>query len=137
MTPLQRIKVEIARLFRFGLVGVAATATYWLVTVALARYVKMEAVYASFLGVAFSAPVSYFGHQLFSFRVQPDHERHLIRFVAILGITLGINLMLVWMIGDVLGFATTTAATVVAIVIPCINYLMNKYFVFQPSFGQT
>ncbi|MGO9133456.1 MAG: GtrA family protein [Methylovirgula sp.] len=135
MSLVTSLREELGRLFRFGIVGVASTAVYWFATVALAHIVHMEPVLASLFGVGCSAPVSYFGHQMFSFRVEPDHDRHVVRFIFVLIFTLGVNLALVWLIADLLHFGAAIAATSVAIVIPCLNYVMNKYFVFQPTMG--
>ncbi len=135
MSVFAVVREELGRLFRFGIVGVAATAVYWVVTVTLAQGFGIGAVFASLLGVACSASVSYFGHQIYSFRVEPDHDRYVLRFILVNGFTLGLNLLLIWLIVDIIHFAPAIGATAVVIVIPCLNYVLNKYFVFQPAFG--
>ena len=125
--------VELGRIVRFGFVGVAATVVYTGTSVAGIEVFGLPPVAASVLGQGVATFVSYFGHVLFSFRVEPSHRLYLMRFLLISVLTFALNIVVTWLIADVLGISPRIAIAVVTVLIPITNYLANRFWVFLPG----
>src|SRR4051794_33508056 len=76
---------ELARLFRFGLVGLAATASYLVTAIALPlqSWSPIDPTEAALMASIISVTVSYFGHHRITFRQLGDHGFFLPRFVFV------------------------------------------------------
>jgi putative flippase GtrA len=125
--------VELGRIIRFGFVGIAATVVYTGTSLAGIEVFGLPPVAASVLGQVVSTFVSYFGHAIFSFRVEPSHRLYLIRFLLICVLTFALNVIVTWLIADVLGLSPRIAIAVVTVLIPITNYLANRFWVFLPG----
>jgi putative flippase GtrA len=66
--------LEIGRVARFGIVGVFATIVYVCASFLAIDVLALSPVVGSIVGQAASAAVSYFGHAMYSFRVEIDHK---------------------------------------------------------------
>jgi putative flippase GtrA len=125
--------VELGRIIRFGFVGIAATVVYTGTSFAGIEVFGIPPVAASVLGQVVSTFVSYFGHALFSFRVEPSHRLYLLRFLLISVLTFAPNVIVTWLIADALGLSPRIAIAVVTVLIPITNYLANRFWVFLPG----
>ena len=124
--------LNVARLGRFGIVGVAATFVYFAVTTALGRPpIGMDPIAANTLGVAVSLSVSYFGHHRYTFRALGEHERYLPRFLIV---TAGLFLLstaamaiarYVWILDH------TVVTACIAMCYPVVSYLLNLLWTFS------
>ncbi len=74
-----RVSTELLRVVRFGIVGVAATATHVGTTLLLVETAGLSPELATTLGMTLAMWVSYFGHQMFTFGVAADHRTMPIR----------------------------------------------------------
>jgi putative flippase GtrA len=130
---LQNLLREAARVFRFGLVGICVTLVFLVASTVANEVFGIPPVLAAIVGQTAAIAVSYMGHSLFSFRVKADHSRFLSRYLVIVVLLLGIALGLTWLITDLAGFSPRIATTAVAVLIPIINYLCNRFWVFSPG----
>jgi putative flippase GtrA len=125
--------IEIGRLFRFGLTGIAATLAYAGSTIVLVKYGSLGPVSAAIVGYLVGAMVSYFGHLHFSFRVEPNHARFVWRFVLTAAITFPATIIVTYLITDVLHWSYQIAIAVVTLLNPAIGYFCFRFWVFFPS----
>jgi putative flippase GtrA len=112
------------------LVGALATAVYFLVAIVMVEAVGLRPVIASVVGQSFSALVSYFGHTIYSFRVRQAHLRHGARFLVIAAATFGLNVIVTWLLTEIVRVPYWIAFTAVVVMIPTVNYLANRFWVF-------
>lgn len=129
--------VELGRIIRFGVVGIGATLVYAVVTAAGNEALGIKPVLASIIGQAASTAVSYFGHALFSFRVKTNHQTYLWRFLVIAAFTFALNGAVTWLIADVLKLSPRIAIATVTVLIPIVNYVCNRFWVFMPGLVRT
>jgi putative flippase GtrA len=122
---------EVARVARFGLVGVVSTAVYFLLSVAMVELASLRPMGASVIGQIGAGIVSYLGHVIYSFRVRRDHRRHGWRFVVIAAATFGLNVLLIWLLTEVAQLPYWIAFASLVVMIPTINYIGNRFWVFR------
>jgi putative flippase GtrA len=125
--------VEAGRILRFGLIGICATLVYALTAAMAIEILSISPIPSSILGQAVSAVVSYLGHSIFTFRVKTDHRAFLWRFMIIAGLTLATNVTVTWLLTDILRLSHRVMIAVVSILIPTINYVCNRFWVFKPG----
>jgi putative flippase GtrA len=133
MLHLRPLLVELGRMVRFGVVGVFATLVYVAVAGPANEVFGILPVIASLLGVTASIGVSYFGHLFFSFRVEPNHRDFLWRFLLIAALSFGLSAGATWLIANVMQLSPRLAIATVIVVIPIVNYVCNRYWVFMPG----
>ncbi len=80
---MRALAPELARLIRFGLVGVAATLTHMAVAEAAHMLGGLSVVWASATGFAPAFGVSYLGHARVTFRGRARHAHALPRFFLV------------------------------------------------------
>jgi putative flippase GtrA len=122
---------ELQRIGRFGLVGVAATLVYAASFALSVKELGVSAVIGTTIGYLLSTIISYFGHQGFSFAVSADHADYLPRFAVLSVSSYGINVGMVAVIVDILQFPYQVAVAVLTVLIPIINYFLNRFWVFR------
>ena len=130
---VQNLLGEAARLIRFGFVGMCVTLVYMLASSVANEVFGIRPVLATIVGQIAAIGVSYIGHLSFSFRVRAHHSTFLWRYLVIVMLLLGIALGLTWLITDLAGFSPRIATAAVAVLIPIINYLCNRFWVFSPG----
>jgi putative flippase GtrA len=124
----QGVKIEGGRIIRFSLVGICATFVYILVSILANEILRITPVLTSILAQVASFVVSYFG-----FRVKADHRVFLWRFASITGLTFVLATSATWLIADVGRLSPRIAIAVVAVLIPFVSYLCNRFWVFAPG----
>lgn len=122
---------EFARLVRFGVVGMVATIVYFSSSIAMVEVVGLPPVAASVVGQLCAIGISYFGHAAFSFRVEQDHNRHAWRFLVTSAGTFGVNILVTWLLTNVMHLPYLIAFSVIVVLIPSINYTCNRFWVFK------
>jgi putative flippase GtrA len=123
---------NVARLGRFGMVGVVATFIYFAITTILGRPpIGMDPLAANTLGVAASLSVSYFGHHRYTFRMLGEHERYLPRFLIVMAglFLLSTVAMAIARYVWVLDHSLVTAS--IAVCCPFVSYLLNLLWTFS------
>jgi putative flippase GtrA len=128
-----RVMIEGGRIFRFSLIGICATFVYILVSILANEILRITAVPASILAQLASFVVSYFGHSVYSFRVKADHSVFLWRFALITSLTFVLATSATWLVADVGRLSPRVAIAVVAVLIPLVSYLCNRFWVFAPG----
>ena len=125
------LAVEIARVLRFGLVGGLASLIYFAST---AGFFSLGAgpLASTAMGQFVSALFSYFGHRYFSFMVTRE-SNYALRFVALMILNFLLSVGIIWTFTEWLYLSYVTAVATVSIVVPVVNYLGNRFWVFLPG----
>jgi putative flippase GtrA len=124
---------ELARVVRFGIIGIAATFVYAATSLLSVELLALSPLHASILGQLTATGVSYFGHSMFSFAVKKDHRTYFWRFLVIAALTFSMNGAVVWLLSDLLGIHYQISIVVVGALIPLTNYFCNRFWVFLPG----
>ncbi len=132
MTSVKQIRIEIGRILRFGVVGIAAALVYFCATFGLVQ-AGTSPLAATLLGHGLAALTSYFGHQNYSFAVAADHRTYGVRFAVITLATVALNLAVTWLFTSVLAVSYLYSVAVVTVLVPAANYLGNRFWVFMPG----
>lgn len=115
---------------RFAVIGAIATGLQYLVLVLLVRSNLAGAVAASSIGFATSSLLNYLLNRRFTFRSAKRHAHALPRFLAVAGVGLCINGLLMWLLSYpielhyLIAQMAATAGTLLW------NYSMNRLWTF-------
>jgi putative flippase GtrA len=122
---------SIARVARFGVIGLLATATYFLTTVALGNPpVSMEPIAANTIGFILSVVVSYVGHHRFTFRMDGAHGYYFPRFISVTVVLFLLSTAAVAVFRDILGYSHTLVTATIAVSYPVASYALNFLWAF-------
>lgn len=133
MKSLPKLISETGRIVRFGVVGIAATAVYASSTFVAVGILHLSPVRSSIIGQLVATGVSYFGHTLYSFGLKLDHRTYFWRFLLIAAITFIVNGAVTWLMAEALGLSYRATIAIVTILIPIVNYVCNRFWVFLPG----
>ena len=129
MGPTRGLRREALQVFRFGLIGVLATAVHMTVALVLNVGLGVAPQAANLAAFATAFVVSFLGHHSFSFRSTQRRSRTLPRFVVAAGSGYLASAALLAQL-EATSLPTATSLIVSAGVIPAVSYLVNKYWVF-------
>jgi len=131
MTPNVDWIVEAGRVFRFGFIGVLATLICPAVTTFAIEMLDVRPWLGAVLGQAASFSTSYFGHDSYSFKVDSDRKRFLLRFLLFSVFAFVLSVGTTWILTTAVGLSYGVAVAVVCILIPATSCLCNRYWVFE------
>ena len=127
---------DLARIMRFGLVGVAATLTYAGVA-AMLSYGQLAKAFsatpASFVSYLIAMPISYFGHKWLTFGSRGSHAQEAPRFVASALLGIAISCFLPLTLVEWLGYTPAVSIVAATILVPLTNYVVLGLWVFPTS----
>lgn len=133
MTNQKSIAETIGQLMRFGIIGILAALTHYLIAITLTHH-DIPAAWANLIAFVIAFWVSYFGHRYFSFDVGDiSHQQTLPRFilVAVLGFILNESLLLL-----MLHFTSITMALglpFIIILTAVFTFILSRQFAFDTS----
>lgn len=118
------------RLIRFGVVGVAATLSYFLLGLLFVNLLGLPALAGNALAYVLAFVVSYLGQALWTFEAKEGHRTMLPRFALTQLVGLGINSCIVWICLR-MGMPYEYAMIAAAALVPVFVYIICKYWVFN------
>ncbi|NOE20674.1 GtrA family protein [Ruegeria atlantica] len=125
---------DLRSILSFGVVGILATVTHALVAIALIEICSLHPFSANAFGFVTGFMVSYFGHHRFSFQSEAGHRRAMPRFLAIAGLGLFLNQVIVYLMVNLGGVNYFLALCVIILTVPAITYLTSRRWAFaKPS----
>ncbi|MBK0399594.1 DUF2029 domain-containing protein [Limibaculum sp. M0105] len=126
-----RFVVQAARLIRFGVVGVAATATHVLVLSGLIELAGIDPRFANIAAFMVAVPVSYLGHYYWSFGSVHPHGETLLRFIVVaVSSLLGSQGLMLFAL-DILGASYWVGVALMVVVMPLVNFAVQQALVFR------
>ena len=126
----------LAKLIRFGVVGLCSGVIYALVMVALVSGLGVAPVPASIAGYCASVPANFIGHRRFSFRSNGHWTGEAVRFLVAqavnIAVTAGSTHVLVNVWHRPYGWAMAAAV----VLVPIANFLFMNLWVFAQKAGR-
>lgn len=119
------------KIFRFGLVGIAATPAHYLALVVLVEAFGVAAVTATVAGSALGAWVNYLLNRRFAFRSTKRHRDAFPRFVAVALGTGMLNAVLVHLGADLYGMHYLAAQIVATLIVFLTNFFLHAVWSFR------
>ncbi|WCB96564.1 hypothetical protein DSM104299_05326 [Baekduia alba] len=126
---------RVAELIRFGLVGGLSTLIYLGIYAALI-WASVGLVLAALVAFAVSAGIGYFMHHRFTFRTDDPTAGGMVRWLALQGTVIGINIVLLSVLVHRAGLDRIVAQIVLLPLIPALTYLASRQLVFRPGATQ-
>lgn len=128
----QRVVAEFFTLFRFGIVGVVATAVHMLVALTLLNMFGLPPLPANIIAFSVAFSVSFGGHSLWTFRGHgADLKASIARLLAVAIFGFLLNNGTLWLLVEKTVLGDNGSVILAALVVPPVAYLMNKFWVFR------
>lgn len=118
------------RILRYAVVGVLGTAIHFGVLVALVEWAAVDAVLASAVGFFVTLMVSYVLNHRWTFESRAPHGAAFGRYAAVSLLGLGLNSLIMYLAVHIFGLWYILAQALVVIVVPAVNYLLNRSWTF-------
>lgn len=117
------------RWFRFGIVGFAATAAYYLLGLLCVYWLSCPILVGNAIAYILSFAISYTGQALWTFQARSSHKKMLPKFAIAQAIGLGINSLII-KVSTNCGLAYSLAMLVAIVIVPVFVYFICKFWVF-------
>lgn len=117
------------RWIRFGLVGVAATVSYFLLGLLFVNVFCLPVLCGNALAYILSFAVSYLGQSRWTFEARGSHANMLPKFAIAQGIGFAANSFIVWLCVSA-GLVYELAMVIAIVLVPVLVYFICKYWVF-------
>jgi putative flippase GtrA len=127
----------LAKLARFGVVGVLSGAIYALVTAALVSLLGVPPVAASVAGYCASVPMSFLGHRQFSFRSNGHWTAEAARFVVTQSLNIAVTAGAMAAATEWLGLPYYWGMAGAVLLVPIANFAAMNLWVFRNQAGRT
>lgn len=122
------------QIFRFGFVGLVATSIYFLINVISVSGFGGNPKLVNSIAITISACVSYFGHHYFTFCHRGSHYQNVPRFIFQLILAYSISQSILHLVLAA-SLSYLIAIIITIIVLPAINFICLKLFVFRQKAG--
>lgn len=116
---------------RFGIVGIASTFIHVAVFSLLVELFGVAPVAASAPAFFIAMIASYVVNHRWTFGAQGSHRIHLPRYVVVALISLGLNVLITYVVVNLLGYWYGLALAFVVSVVPAATFLLNRNWAFK------
>ncbi|MAN50853.1 MULTISPECIES: GtrA family protein [unclassified Marinimicrobium] len=116
----------------FGIVGVAATLTHYLMALSSHEGLGLNLYAANLLGYVTAMTVSFYGHGWLTFRVALTRAT-LQRFVVASVSTFLSSEILLWALETGTSLPHRITLSIVVISVPVVSFILNKFWVYRPG----
>lgn len=120
------------QIMRFGLVGITATATHLATILVLVEWSGWSPLWANLLAFSLAVLVSFGGHYHWTFEASTSYSAAFPRFCITALLGLGLNQTIMFSVVSLLGLDYRLGLAAVIMVVPCISFMANKLWAFQP-----
>lgn len=128
---MERKVVELISIIKFSIVGVSNTVLNF-VSFILLNNMGVNYMVASITAYSLSIVNSYFWNSRLVFKCDNENKKSVvIKFVVLNLIGLSINTLLMAVLVGVLGIKKIVSMFIVTLLVMCINYILNKIWVFK------
>jgi putative flippase GtrA len=117
--------------WRFGGVGVAATALHVVVAFISNSLFGAGPYQANLLGFACASAVSYFGNFHLTFELSGNHRVHLLRFCVVSLVCLLLSNGLVALTGGLMHLPYFVTLATILIIVPPTSFALSKFWAFS------
>lgn len=116
---------------KFGLVGVAATATHFLAMLFLVEVLRLDPVLATFPAFGIAFLVSYAGHFTFTFQVRGPHQRYLFRYFGVALGGLAANAAIMYVAVHLVHWSYLAGLVIAIVLVPLLTFSVSRLLVFR------
>lgn len=128
---------QFGQLLRFGVVGGCATVLYVILAFSFARtFAQWPSAASAFGAYLVAGMFSYLAHKLFTFASDGSHGREAPRFMLVSAAGFGIAALLPFVLHDVMGLALAIPVLLTAVLVPVMNFVALRWFVFDRAAGR-
>jgi len=120
----------VREVFYFGLVGITATATHYLVAISLVALAELGILTANFLAYCSAVGVSYVGHTKITFQTNIS-SKSLLKFCVVSLAALAMSQGLLAGLSALNWFDYKINMLFTVAFVPCVSYLLNKFWVYK------
>lgn len=123
----------VQRVARFGLVGLVATAAYYIAS--LSASVVVGVFWANLVGFGVAVFVSYYGHHRITFaaaRTTADHRQAIARFAVSTAIAFAASQAALYVGVELLQLPDWAGLALVVLIVPMFSFLLFQFWVFVP-----
>lgn len=126
--------MELARIIRFGIVGVLATAVHVGTVMLLVenRWLP-DPLMANVVAFSCAVLVSFFGHSRWTFGQRRQDLPQFLRFLATTLLALGLNQLIMGVSTRMLGLDYRLAMALIVVLVPLFTYALARSWVFTAS----
>lgn len=121
---------EIARIVRFGSVGLMSAALYYGIFLLINMWTGPMA--ASVIAYVLSASLNYYFQSTFSFRQSAVNRGNAVRFVIMHVFCAALNTSLLWLLTEILDFPLLRTQAAIVVLISALSYIISRFWVFAP-----
>lgn len=121
------------QVFRYIVVGALGTAAHLAVLALAVEYYRLGVVVATVAGFLAALAVSYGLNHYWTFQSQRHPASSFWRYLLVCLSGLLLNTAMVYTMVEYFGWWYLTAQLCVILVVPTSNYLLNKYWAFNPN----
>ena len=121
-----------AEIVRFGVTGVAATATHLAIFAILFDAIGVYAPLANGLSAMLASVVSYVGQRywVFGARATGASRARILRFAVSLGVAAISHAAIVWAALHLFGLDPYVGAVIAVVIVPAMSFAINRFWVF-------
>jgi putative flippase GtrA len=128
----QRAITEFFTVFRFGIVGVAATLTHMLFALVALNQLGLAPIPANLIGFLVAFAVSFGGHSYWTFRGHGAAVKtSLVRLLIVAVFSLLLNNAVLWLLVEQTLLSDDISIIIAVLVVPPVTYLLSKFWVFR------
>ncbi|MBU5444368.1 GtrA family protein [Paenibacillus sp. MSJ-34] len=117
----------------FAGVGIFTTILHIVIYYVLTELLKINAIIASIPAFIISMIFSYIANHKWTFQVVKEHVRYFPKYIAVATMGLLLNLLLIFIVVNLLKFSNIIGVLVVVLIVPPFNYIVNKFWTFRVS----
>lgn len=128
----QQVIAEFFTIFRFAIVGVAATAVHMLAALTWLNLAGLPPLPANILAFGIAFLVSFGGHSLWTFRGHgAEMKAAIVRLLIVSAFGFLLNNGTLWLLLEMTPLADDLSIILAALVVPPVTYLASKFWVFR------
>lgn len=117
--------------FRYGVIGGAATLVHALVLSGLVTLVELRPAFATVIGFLTAFGVSYLGHYYVTFRSRERHQHALPKYLAIAAAGAFLNWLIFVIVNEGFRMNYWMAFLIVVMVVPTCMFVMSRRIAFK------
>lgn len=125
-------KAYLVKLFTYGFVGVIGTAIHFSTLALLVEWFDQDPVFSSSVGFVLTVIVSFYLNKKYTFRVQAGKtSSKFLKYVIVSSSGFVLNGLIMFLAVDVLSWHYFIGQSIVVVVLPVSNFLLNNYWTFR------
>jgi putative flippase GtrA len=120
-----------ARVVRYGVAGLIATAVYFAAVTALVEVARLAPVPAAGVATVVVMITSYVINRAWVFHTTQTHAASFARFAIATLLSIGLNAGLMHIATTILGWSYLLGAALTTVVVPPVNFVVNYFWAFR------